>query len=817
LAKQAAKEQKEQAKLESRYLRLNKVLGRLKAEYRELGIKKELNGKLTLKEEKRLALLTSRTQKLDAAFKKVDAGMGNYQRNVGNYASGWDGLGNSINQLSRELPAFANSAQTGFMAISNNLPMLFDEISRLKSTNKTLAAEGKATKSVFSQVASSIFSLGTGLSLGVTLLTLYGDDIVKFASKLLEGANSSKAFAKEMKAMQSDIAESAGQSIGQFKTLVSVIQDETASEEARLMAKKELKDSYPDFNAEILKEKENTDLVSDAITNYTDKLLMKAKAQAAMSKIQEEANKLLELQLKKEEYETNLSNKAIKQLDEINQAKAEGRELTRGELKQLRQGTSAIAKLNGFKEDEAEIQERINKFTDFYAQNLTDVADKEVKNAKAKKKTAETVKGSLPYIEEQIKLLEEEQNKVQFSSDKWVEYEKALIKAREALDKLKNTGIGETDIKPLISDAEKLNAELNNITSEGLSDEWLADLAIEQKEREVEEKKKLELEYLEFSKGIAQQLGRQTTDLLGINNANLSNAINTAFQYFEDKANGAELTTTEKIGALTNFAQSAFGVIGDIGNGIFDRNIEQIDQQIEANTQYYDNLIQQASGNEHQQDALRRDKARKEKKLQDDKRKEQIKQAKFQKAQTLLNIGLSTASAIISTLAQVPKFDFGISATALATTIGAIGAAQLAFAAAQPIPKFAEGVENFKGGLAIVGDGGRPEVVETPTGEIFKTPSTDTLVNLPKGSNVYSSEEEFKKKMYSASILTSVAIDSERVQRSKDAERLLNMQLLAELQANTRAVKASKTNVNVVQKSTDIDFNLWKANLNQWD
>jgi len=66
-------------------------------------------------------------------------------------------------------------------------------------------------------------------------------------------------------------------------------------------------------------------------------------------------------------------------------------------------------------------------------------------------------------------------------------------------------------------------------------------------------------------------------------------------------------------------------------------------------------------------------------------------------------------------------------------------------------------------------------------------------------------------------MFTSVALDNKKVQRARDAERLLNIQLLAELKAVTKAVKASKTNVNVVQKSTDIDFNLWKSNLNKWD
>lgn len=99
----------------------------------------------------------------------------------------YNGLGVSINQLSREMPAFANSAQTGFMAISNNIPMLVDEINKLKTANIELAAQGQPTKSIMQQVAASIFSWGTAISVGVTLLTVYGKEIVTFIGEVIKG------------------------------------------------------------------------------------------------------------------------------------------------------------------------------------------------------------------------------------------------------------------------------------------------------------------------------------------------------------------------------------------------------------------------------------------------------------------------------------------------------------------------------------------------------------------------------------------------------------------------------------------------------
>lgn len=98
--------------------------------------------------------------------------------------SSYNGLGMSINQLTREMPAFTNSMQTGFMAISNNIPMLVDELGRLKTANLELVASGQPAKSIFAQIGASLFSFQTVLSVGITLLTVYGADIVKFITNL---------------------------------------------------------------------------------------------------------------------------------------------------------------------------------------------------------------------------------------------------------------------------------------------------------------------------------------------------------------------------------------------------------------------------------------------------------------------------------------------------------------------------------------------------------------------------------------------------------------------------------------------------------
>lgn len=162
------------------YNRVQGWLNKLSQEHRNLAIRQELGIKLTADETKRMETLTGRIQRYDTALKNVDETQGKHQRNVGNYKTAFNGLGNSVQQLTRELPAFANSMQTGFMAISNNLPILFDEITKIKAANRELAATGQPTVSAFKQIGASIFSMTGILGLAVTALTVLGPKLIEF-------------------------------------------------------------------------------------------------------------------------------------------------------------------------------------------------------------------------------------------------------------------------------------------------------------------------------------------------------------------------------------------------------------------------------------------------------------------------------------------------------------------------------------------------------------------------------------------------------------------------------------------------------------
>ena len=107
----------------------------------------------------------------------------------------------------------------------------------------------------------------------------------------------------------------------------------------------------------------------------------------------------------------------------------------------------------------------------------------------------------------------------------------------------------------------------------------------------------------------------------------------------------------------------------------------------------------------------------------------------------------------------------------IAAIVAAMGAAQIAMIAAQPIPKYAKGTKDksHPGGLAIVGDGGKREVILTDNGA-YITPSVPTLVDMPKHAEVIPDIVDYKKMA-----LRSDAMMLDKMRRDKGDPVIVNV------------------------------------------
>lgn len=236
---------------------------------------------------------------------KAEQASGRFQRNVGNYSSAFNGLGMSIQQIARELPTLSMGANMFFLAISNNLPIFFDEVQRARKEYTAYIAELKKGNTdvqkvapVWKQIASGIFSWNTALTVGVTLLTVYGKDIVEWVKELINGkeaVDALKEAQKQLNEAQLEGSKNAQSELLKLRLLRKEAEDTTKPIEQRKKAVSELQRLYPDYLGNIDKEKILTGQVAGMYKTLANDILSAAKARATFDKLVESAKKEEEL------------------------------------------------------------------------------------------------------------------------------------------------------------------------------------------------------------------------------------------------------------------------------------------------------------------------------------------------------------------------------------------------------------------------------------------------------------------------------------------------------------------------------------------
>lgn len=141
---------------------------------------------------------------------KLQEATGNYRLSVGHYQKTWDGLGISISQAVRELPAAAVSLNTFFLGISNNIPIVVDEINRLRAQNKLLQAEGKATISVTGSIVKALFGWNTVLVILITVFSMFGQDIINWIANLFKAEKQVMSFREQLEALTEELKKNTG-------------------------------------------------------------------------------------------------------------------------------------------------------------------------------------------------------------------------------------------------------------------------------------------------------------------------------------------------------------------------------------------------------------------------------------------------------------------------------------------------------------------------------------------------------------------------------------------------------------------------------
>lgn len=275
---------REEVKLNGSVENLRAGIQKLTAQYNKLGREERNNAKIG-------GELSAKIREMQTELNEANASLLNFRDNVGNYASavkGFTPLAFQVQQLARELPSITVSLQQLFLAISNNLPMFADELTRARMANKALRAEGKATIPVFRQVISSIFSWQTALVVGITLLTAYGKEIGTWVKGLFtakEAITAAEYAQKQLNTAQLEGRNAAQAEVVNLQILYNATQNTALAYKDRLNAVKELQKQYPAYFGNMSQEKILAGELSETYEMLVRNIMAKAQAEAAQNQI----------------------------------------------------------------------------------------------------------------------------------------------------------------------------------------------------------------------------------------------------------------------------------------------------------------------------------------------------------------------------------------------------------------------------------------------------------------------------------------------------------------------------------------------------
>lgn len=777
--------------------------------------------------------------KLNQQLKDIDAQMGNYQRNVGNYASGWNGLNVSIQQIARELPALSVSANTFFLAISNNLPTFIDELKKARVEYELLKKSGQTATPVFKQVLSSLLSWQTVLVVGITLLSSYGGEITKWVGSLFDARKELDALEelqKDFNKAQLDGAKNAQDEAVRLNILYRAATNLERPMKERLTAVKELKREYPTYFNNIKDENILVGNASDSYINLAASIVAVAKARATEDIMVEKAKERIALQTQYNELIRKSSEASLKYQEKANEgpllfALPESVKATKfqkeadevydklkkveNEIKELADSVNIddllfdpkktskaaddlaqyienlrnkmadlsvslikdehernlaaiekeykdqIAAVKGYSEEENKLremlgQERMQKIAKENEEYAKKLAEAEKKRIEEKKK----------YTDEMLRL-EEEQSSLRIAATstgyKELEniitenYSKGLLSRKEydeAMRELERKAANE-QLQIQIDAAEKMIeiAEASGVVSKQqiemlresikAMEAEIGSINADDQLKKAEEQQDITRRNFEVLKGYSSALKDLASDI-DSPFAGIFDGMDKGFSIMSDKISGVwkELTDGEKMERTTEMWASMVSGIGEMISSIYDRQIEAIEAEQEANEQAGEEEISRIEALEERgaitteeaearKRAAENKTAQKNAELEKKKAALRTKQAKFEKATSIAEAAIQIAGGILQTIQQL-GFPAAIPMIA---ALGAMGAIQLATIIATPIPKYAKGTDSHKGGLAVVGDGGVPETIVTDKGA-YITPSVPTLVDIPKGAKV---------------------------------------------------------------------------------
>jgi len=706
-------------------------------------------------------------------------------------------LSNSINQLTREMPAFTYSVQTGFMALSNNIPIFTDAIGNAVRANKELIAQGKPTTSVFKQLAGGLFSFQTLLGVGITLLTVYGKEIGNWVSGLWGASEALDELNKNQKEFNSSKIEGKKESIKDIKTLneyIAVMRNSNLSMRERKIALDAVRSSSGGYfksltDQQMLEGNIRKELGAYKIALQDVQILEKQRettinASKRLLDLKEQLrlNELV-IQSNKRDLE---ERKKITLSDDFETAKEQRRLLT-----------LASDKYNASISKRISIEQSINKYNQFIKNSTQQEIELKGKVILLEEKAEEQGNKRLA-IKKKEKELDEQ---LLFGTEAWLNAQISLFE--ETRSKTATTSVAYKEItgaiqyyqkwlETLTGTQKKANEEAQKVSKYGTIDYYEELIAALRKQQQAQidnnqEFAKIESQikfYDDLIKGI-KGVSDATEEATEKNNAYFESFIdtfssNSGFSKLLDIARGniedfgKDAKTTAL--AISEAFQEAFNTISESSQANFDAEYSRLERQKEFSIAFAGESSTAKEEIERQYEERKRAIARRE--------------AEAQKRLAIFNIAIDTAQAVVAALPNIP----------LSIVMGVLGAAQIAMVSSRQIPEFWKGTDNAPEGLAWTQEKGA-EVITDKKGNV-KTIGNNKgaqLTYLSKGDKVYKSQQDYINKT-----LVGDGIEPMRENNSLTSSDFNNG--ISKLAKTMQSNKGSNTQVFLNNKQINTDY-----------
>lgn len=693
--------------------------------------------------------------------------------NIGNYKSHWDGLGHSVQQVARELPSLTNGFNQFFLAISNNLPQLSDELKLARLRNEELAASGQKGVPIWKQMAGAIINWQTALVVGITLLAAYGDEIKGAILGTTEISKAQKKYADSLKSIETNTRTTANEEIAHIKVLESLAtttDTSTKAKKAQQRAIDELQKLYPqtlkDYDDEAIK----AGNAAGAITELTNAILSKAAAEAAEKKFGAASEKVYDLLIaqrnatKEVEIAQLRYNKALnnftennkfskgegaiatveatksaldrqkKSLDAVSASLAEARKEQSGYLSDAQQfakdaGQAFINETPDKKtktgakydptNDQINAQERLNKaLAELKKVNLEkDINDQQTIFNNEKAMLSERLAAHGRYISDKLKLLQ-------------IDKDTELSNIQVQLDKIseiegKSAGKRTNAEKKLLQDKEALEAEKAAV---------VAKYQIKQND--------VLKEGGDFALKTAQNTNKQIIDNL----ADFSTKMLAQHKAFQEKERAIyQETANLKKKFYQDVASSAMQFADLViahDMKILDQRSSNLDAQHEVEVARIEATATSAQDAADKKYAAEQELYNQKKQIEKEKEALDRRRFEIEKGAALAKILIDATTAVskieaeAAVLAATPA-TAALAANALAQIPFVIGSAAVAagLVAAQLLA-YAEGTDNHPGGGALIGEAGESELVKEPGKSPYWVNKPTIFPDLPAGTQV---------------------------------------------------------------------------------